>query len=75
MIVLASGHTSPQSVAAVKAWLAEAEEHRQAFDAERQLWQELHLFEQVLAQAEPQPQCRPVQPKRWGFAPGATRRV
>lgn len=75
VIVLASGHTSPQSVAAVKAWLAEAEEHRQAFDAERQLWQELHLFEQVLAQAEPQPQCRPVQPrrawkpaKRWAFA-------
>ncbi|PAK76861.1 hypothetical protein B8W85_13255, partial [Lentilactobacillus kefiri] len=42
VIVLASGHTSPQSIAAVKAWLAEAEEHRQAFDAERQLWQELN---------------------------------
>lgn len=71
VVVLASGHATSGDIAAVKAWLGKAEEHRQAFEAERQLWQELHMFEHVLAQAEPQhPRNRRAWPwlgskKRW----------
>ncbi|WP_338332480.1 FecR domain-containing protein [Acetobacter sp. LMG 32666] len=62
VIVLASGHATPQSIAAAKAWLAEAEEHRQAFEAERLLWRDLQMFEKVLAHA--QPQHRPARPRQ-----------
>lgn len=62
--MLASGHATPQSIAAVRAWLAEAEAHRQAFEEERMLWQDLRMSEPVLAQAARH--APPQRVSRWG---------
>ncbi|PAL26174.1 FecR family protein [Acetobacter syzygii] len=64
IIVLASGHATPENIADIKVWLAQAPAHRQAFEAERQLWQGLQRFEQVLSGHGAQSEVTPVVPRR-----------
>lgn len=65
VVVLASGHVTQAEIAAVKAWLAEAEAHRQAFEAERALWQDLHVFDRVLSGAAAKYAPKPGVGARW----------